>query len=255
MRGIIRPVADALAGSFVGGLPPELLEELTDDARLVRVEAGTVCVREGQPRFVAIVISGVAREYISSDQGRQLDERELHPGDATGITALPNQANALDVQALEPCDLLRLEEETLLRLVASNHAMARAVAIELSRRTHDQIGSYRARAFGPVRQRLARHLLNHVKATDDDRLVFRSSRQEIADAIGTSRRFVLRILAELRRDGTLELDLGVLVVADPARLGKMARGRRNAYWSTSTARRANEVDAFKDRGDQRHVRG
>lgn len=137
VKGILRLVADALADSFVGGLPAELLEELTADAQLVHVEAGTVCVREGEARFMAIVISGVAREYISSDKGSQLDERELHPGDATGITALPHQVNDLDVQALEPCDLVRLEEATLLRLVASNHAMARAVAIELSRRTHD----------------------------------------------------------------------------------------------------------------------
>lgn len=254
MRGIIRLVADALAGSFVGGLPPDLLEELTDDARLVHVEAGTVCVREGQARFMAIVISGVAREYISSDQGRQLDERELHPGDATGITALPNRVNALDVQALAPCDLLRLEEATLLRLVASNHAMARAVAIELSRRTDDQIGSYRARAFGPVRQRLARHLLSHAKATSDGRLVFRASRQEIADAIGTSRRFVLRLLAELRADGTLELDLGLLVVADPARLGQIARGRRNAYQPTPPAPRLVESKPLRS-GDQGHSKG
>lgn len=243
---MLRFVADAVADSFVGGLPEDVLDELTEDARFVHAEAGNVCAREGEARFIAIVISGVVREYISSDQGRQLDERELHTGDATGVTALPDRANALDIQAVQSCDLLRLEEATLVRLVASNHAVARAVAIELSRRTDDQVDSYRARAFGQVRERLARHVLNHAQATRNNRLVFRSSRQEVADAIGTSRRFVLRILADLRRDGILQVERGLLMVADPSRLSEIALGRRNPHGPTTRAVTSTAARSHRD---------
>lgn len=224
VRGPLSTLYEALARSFLAELPEEILSEVLDDAELTHVASGVTFAREGQDRQVAILISGMARAFMSSDTGRQLDVRLLHPGDSLGLVALAGQPNVVGVQALVACQLLRLDTDGLLRQGSERQAVAWAIARELSRRSDDIIREYRARAFGSVRQRLSRFLLERSTAVDDGTLAFRSSRQEIADAIGTTRRVVIRELAGLRDAGLISAGAGRLVVLDPAALHVAALG-------------------------------
>jgi CRP/FNR family transcriptional regulator len=44
------------------------------------------------------------------------------------------------------------------------------------------------------------------------------TQQELADAVGTAREVVVRVLRELRRDGVVRTERGYIVILDPARL-------------------------------------
>ena len=44
------------------------------------------------------------------------------------------------------------------------------------------------------------------------------SQQELADAVGTVREVVVRVLRELRRDGVVRTERDHIVILDPARL-------------------------------------
>jgi CRP/FNR family transcriptional regulator, cyclic AMP receptor protein len=82
-------------------------------------------------------------------------------------------------------------------------------------------------AFATVRQRVARHLLDLAserlpEPASEHRsgsgLVVRVSQRELADAVGTTREVVVRVLRELRHEGIVWTGRDQIVIADPARL-------------------------------------
>jgi CRP/FNR family cyclic AMP-dependent transcriptional regulator len=76
--------------------------------------------------------------------------------------------------------------------------------------------------FGSVRQRLIRHLLDlageTASAGGNPSLVARVSQQQLADAIGSVREVVARVLRELRSEGLVETGPGGIRLCDPAAL-------------------------------------
>jgi CRP/FNR family cyclic AMP-dependent transcriptional regulator len=79
-----------------------------------------------------------------------------------------------------------------------------------------------------VRQRVARHLLDLASARvgeqpgSDHRagreLVVQVSQQELANAVGTVREVVVRVLRELRQDGVVRTERDRIVLLEPGRL-------------------------------------
>jgi biotin operon repressor len=79
-----------------------------------------------------------------------------------------------------------------------------------------------------VRQRVARHLLDLASARVREQpasdhlggreLTVQVSQQELADAVGTVREVVVRVLRELRRDGVVRTERDRIVLLEPARL-------------------------------------
>jgi CRP/FNR family cyclic AMP-dependent transcriptional regulator len=66
-------------------------------------------------------------------------------------------------------------------------------------------------------QRVARHLLD-LAAEGGPELVAPVSQQQLADAVGTVREVVVRVLRDLRRAGVIRTGRDRIVIVDPARL-------------------------------------
>lgn len=74
-----------------------------------------------------------------------------------------------------------------------------------------------------MRQRVARHLLDLATATQTGRdLTVTISQQELADAVGSVREVVVRVLRELREQGQIETRRNGIVLLDPQRLAAEA---------------------------------
>lgn len=78
-----------------------------------------------------------------------------------------------------------------------------------------------------MRQRVARHLLDLASASvrpatpgqrGGQELAARVSQQELADAVGTVREVVVRVLRELRQHGVVRTERDRIVLLEPARL-------------------------------------
>jgi CRP/FNR family transcriptional regulator len=66
---------------------------------------------------------------------------------------------------------------------------------------------------------VARHLLDLASGQHDaDALRVPISQQELADAVGTVREVVVRVLRELRDEGVVETGRAGIVISDPVRL-------------------------------------
>src|SRR4051794_41123673 len=209
----------ALRDSFLSVLPPDSLEQLLADAIRLDIPAGSVLYREGESPRLALVLGGLIRVYLTSPDGRQVTVRYARRGDVLGAPVAVGGSVDVSVQALVDSTLVMLNVRTLRDLARSDARVAWAVAEEVTRRLFAVLEVFAGTAFGTVRQRVARHLLDvAAERQRGSRLLAPVSQQGLADATGTVREVVARVLRQLRDAGLVETTRGGVLIIDPARL-------------------------------------
>jgi CRP/FNR family cyclic AMP-dependent transcriptional regulator len=216
----------AVLKSNLHDLPLDVVEELLTDAVRVKIPAGSVTHREGEPApHLELVITGVVRGFVTAPDGRTMTVRYCRPGALIGAVSLFATRFTMPAatQALVDAELLRLSPAVVRRAVARDARVAQAFLSELSERVLSFVYEIPGSSFATVRQRVARHLLDLAaqprsgrKAVDE--LVVPITQQELADAVGTVREVVVRVLRDLRRDGVVRTGRACIVILDPARL-------------------------------------
>lgn len=216
----------AIASSHLGGVPGEVLTDLLGGAQQVVVPAGSVVHREGDPTtHLELVVSGALRILVRAPDGRTMTVRYCRQGALLGAVSLfrPTFAMPATAEALVETRVLRTDPQTVRRHVEDRH-VARALSAELSERAVGFLHEIPGGVFGSVRQRVARHLLDlatvpgNGSAASEGRLVVVASQQDLAEAAGTVREVVVRILRELRDDGLVRTGRGRIELLDVARL-------------------------------------
>jgi CRP/FNR family transcriptional regulator len=214
-------VVDAIACSALRILPSELLDELTHDAFLRDVPAGTTTHRDGEPPFAELVVSGLIRAYLASPAGRTMTARYCRKGALMGIATLFSESRPRahgTTAAVVHSRVLGLQPITVRRL-AGDARVARALLNETSERVMEFIEELEITSFGSLRQRLVRNLLDIAADQQQGaRLVARVSQEELAGTIGTVREIVVRILRDLREEGLVQTGREGVVLLDPARM-------------------------------------
>jgi CRP/FNR family transcriptional regulator, cyclic AMP receptor protein len=219
-------VRAAVLKSHLHELPPEVVEELMTGAVRMKIPAGAVTHRPGEPaRHLELVISGVVRGFVTAPDGRTMTVRYCRPGALIGAVTLFATRFTMPAaaQALVDAELLKLSPAVVRRAAARDPRVAQAFLSELSERVLSFIDEIPGNTFATVRQRVARHLLDLAAQRGPGRevgaeIVVPVSQQELADAVGTVREVVVRVLRELRRDGVVRTERDHIVILDPARL-------------------------------------
>lgn len=211
----------ALDESFLHALPKAGLEKLLTDAFKIEVPAGGLIYREGSDPRAVLVINGLVRVYMTSPEGRQVTVRYARRGDVLGVAAFVGGPPPVSVQALTDCSLLSLNVGALIALAQADAKIAWSFAEELTRRLYDVLEELSGDVFGSVRQRVARHLLDlSSRLEPGGPLTAEVSHQELADAAGSVREVVARVLGDLRRLGLVAPGPGGIVVLDAQGLFK-----------------------------------
>jgi CRP/FNR family cyclic AMP-dependent transcriptional regulator len=213
-------VADAIARSFLGKLPPELVRRLTAEGELIDYPPGTVFYREGSAPRAMLVVTGLIRIYMTSLKGRQVTVRYARDSDVLGIALLVGGPLNVNAQTLAPSSLFSINHRELITAARQDARVAFALAEELNRRLDDTLQQTAHNAFGSVRQRLASHLLDLASREEGPkgRLIAVISQQELADAVGSVREVVARTLRELRVEGIVATSTDSVVILDAQRL-------------------------------------
>ena len=206
------------------------MDELLVGAGRVRIAAGSVTHREGKDApHLELVIAGVVRVFVTAPDGRTMTIRYCRPGALIGAVSLFATGFALPAttQALVDAELLRLSPTAARRAAARDVRVAQAFLSELSERVLSFIWEIPGSAFATVRQRVARHLLDMASERVPEppsaprsrsELTVNVSQRELAEAVGTAREVVVRVLRELRQDGVVRTGRDQIVIADPDRL-------------------------------------
>jgi CRP/FNR family transcriptional regulator len=168
---------------------------------------------EGEPApFLELVVSGVVRVFVSAPDGRTMTIRYCRPGALIGAPSLFATPYAMPAptQALVDAELLRMSPTVARRTAERDVRVATALLSEVSERVLSFVWELSGSAFATVRQRVARHLLDLAserlpepasEQRSGSELVVRVSQRELAEAVGTAREVVVRVLRELRQEG------------------------------------------------------
>lgn len=214
---------EALAKSFLADVPAATSRAVLGTAIAARVRAGELFIEQYAPHRCGIVINGLMRVFVSLPDGRERTMREVGPGGAVGIAAFSGRPNSASVSAIVDSHVLELDPHALTETAASDAGLSMALLHELSQRLDDTQLLMTAE-LGPIRQRLARRLLDAAAETRDDPAVAHITHTELAEQLGCSRESITRALARLRADGLVESARGRAIrLLDPVGLHLVAR--------------------------------
>jgi CRP/FNR family transcriptional regulator, cyclic AMP receptor protein len=211
----------AIGRSHFRNLPDATITELVAGSHRIRVGAGSsVRVAGEEGPHLELLLDGFVRIFIAAPDGRSLTIRYFRPGALTGVASLftPKFAMLGSIQALVDSDVLVFDPATVRGIVDRDLAVARALLDELAERVVNWVAQIPGSAFATVRQRVARHLLDLASEQQQQHgteLVARVSQQALADATGTVREVVVRVLRELREEGIIRTRRGGIVIVRP----------------------------------------
>lgn len=215
-------VADAVSRSHLGNLPLDVVTALLNGATRVHAPAGSIVREVGEPGpYLELLVDGFLRVLVRAPDGRSLTVRYVRRCELSGVVSLftPNYTLAATIQALVDSRLIRFKASVVIGLAERDTRVARAVINELSERVVNFVAEIPGSAFSTVRQRVARHLLDLAsEQRQGDRLVARVSQQALADAVGSVREVVVRVLRDLRSEGVIRTSRGGIELLLPERL-------------------------------------
>ncbi|OLL20922.1 hypothetical protein BKE56_013810 [Rhodococcus sp. M8] len=179
----------------------------------------------------ALVLSGLIRIAASVPQGRELTISHASSGAVIGLaefvlgttsaTGRSISDCSIKAEALQDSTVLRLSPQRFHRLISEDAAAAMAVARYLALENETTQHLMARGVFLPVRARVAHHLLD-IAVRDDRQLVARTTHQDIANAIGSVREVVSRVLRGMQGQHLVRQEGRRLVLVDAAGLHQVS---------------------------------
>ena len=222
-------IARAVALSHLGALPPGRVDPLVATARRAAIPAGAVIhwVGEDVPH-VDLVVSGVVRAFVTAPDGRAMTVRYARVGALLGIMSLyaPGFALPATVQALTDAVVLRFPPHIVRQSADRDVDVAKVLLVDQAERALAFLSELPGSAFASVTQRVVRHMLDLAsqdlsqpqRPAGRPVLVAQVTQSDLADAVGSVREVVVRVLRQLRDDGLIETGRDGIVIIDPERL-------------------------------------
>lgn len=203
-------------------LPAEVLTRLLDGQTVVRAAAGGILYRPGEAAGLHLVVEGLIRVSMASEEGRQVTVRYARRGDVLGVPVTVSGSAPVYAQAVTDSVVVTTRPGLLPQLGQRDPRVGLWMAEELAARVGGLLQELAMNTFWPVRRRLARHLLDlAANAQQGETLLVQASHQELADHVGTVREVVARTLRSLRTDGYITTDTDGIRVTDPQALAHL----------------------------------
>jgi CRP/FNR family transcriptional regulator, cyclic AMP receptor protein len=213
----------AAAAGPLARLPADALTRLLDGHTVIRTAAGGAFYRPGEMAGLHVVVDGLLRVFMVSEEGRQITVRYARRWDVLGIPVIVSGNAPVFVHAVTDAAAAGTRPGTLSQLARRDPRVGMWMAEELAERVNGLLEELAMNAFWPVRRRLGRHLLD--LAVDEQEkgrsLIVRASHQELADAVGSVREVVARNLAGFRTSGYVASQADGIHLLDPDALAHL----------------------------------
>jgi CRP/FNR family transcriptional regulator, cyclic AMP receptor protein len=216
-----------VAHGMLDALPEPVRDRLLSRAHEVDIPRGGILYRESDPPRCALVRSGLIRVFARSADGRQVTVRYARPNDLLGVAAAVAGPSSVAVQALIDSTLLFFDAAALAEEARRDSDVAWAIAEEMGHRLYEAIDQIVVNAFGSVRQRIAWHLLDAAMPGKQEHPVVSVTQQELANAVGSAREVVARVLRAFRHEGIVRTRPGGVVLIRAEALARIAGGKSN----------------------------
>lgn len=214
---------------FFRRLSPEVRARVAAVAHLKSHDRGDLIFAEGDPSHSFIVIvSGRVKVFKSTPSGKEIILEIFGAGDPLGAVAVyegaPFPASAL---ALEPSEILAIEQRAFLKLLEENPAFVRGLLsgltirlAELTRRLAELSGARVEARFARLFLKLCEQIGRNERGGTFVPMAL--SRQELADLTGTTIETAIRIMSRWQKEDVLHTEKDGFVVIDRAALDEAA---------------------------------
>ena len=184
---------------------------------------GKVFYTPGETGEVLFVLKqGRVNLFRINPDGKKLVLTSVDPGTVFGEMSLVGQGmHDTFAEAAEECTLCVMSRSDVEHLLVNKPQVALRFLELLANRLSEVETRLETVAFKSVPARLAAELLHRAEGTPEGR-VDGVSHQDLADAVGSYRETVTRILNEFRRDGLIELDRLSIGIKDAPGLEALA---------------------------------
>ena len=211
---------------LLSGLSVEHLQWLAPSLERASYPRDAMIVGEGEAGdAMFLVVSGRVKVAVFHESGREVILSVVGPKDFFGEMSLfDRKPRSASVQALEPCELVRLRRDAFLQALAHNHDMALALISALVARLRDADRKIEDLSLIDVSGRVARLLLDECQEVDGEYVVRPSiTRAEIARMVGASREMVSRVMTAFEKRGRIRTSGRRIYVLD----AELLRARRS----------------------------
>ena len=209
----------SLAESRLRDLDEDLIGRITEGARRLDVWPGAV--RDIGSVMFDLVLQGLVRVFVIAPDGREATLRYCRRGSLMGTSTMFSPLPTVAGQkALVPSRILVMRPAIVRSLAEADPRVALALLRETSDRTQAYITMAGGQALSSLRQRIAAHLLEMGNAPEagGPELIVAGEQQQIADAVGTVREVVVRILRDFREAGLVRTTRRGTIITDPVGL-------------------------------------
>ncbi len=195
------------------------------------LKKGEALFRKGdEGTSLYIVKSGSVKVVLPSDMGDEVAAAILSKGDFFGEMAfLDGMSRSADVVALEPSELLALNQKDFLAFLKGNEEAIQAIFSYLSMRLRRTDELLEDAHFLNISTRFARRLVElsqkygHREAEGEPiGIDLRLSQKDLASIVGTTRESINKELRILREKGLVDTEGNTLQILDLERLEKRA---------------------------------
>jgi CRP/FNR family transcriptional regulator len=202
------------------------LETLLQSAIHKSLPAGVIMCRPGDDCAVLpVVLRGGARVFAIGESGREITLYRLLEGNACVLAAasiLSQKPASAFSQTEVGGDALLIPADYLRAWVDADPFWRSFVFNLINDRLASILEVTNQAAFGRLDQRIASHLLEKGNGKTGKEAPIRTTHQEIASELGSSREVVSRLLKSFEGQGLVRLSRGEILLQDPSRLAVRA---------------------------------
>lgn len=214
---------------FFNEAPSELQRALTAEATVVRLQAGTYFLREGDScAHFAIVVTGRMRVFKLGETGHEITLYHVGPGEACPLNVsciLSNRPVPAMACVEDDVEAITVPAATFRRWIAEYEPLRTFVFQMFSTRLGEVMSLVEEVTFRRMDQRLARRLEELFPREGKTEGIVEITHAEIAADLGTAREVVSRLLKEFERLGAVRLSRGRITLRDAALLREFTSDR------------------------------
>lgn len=197
-----------------GFISNNLLERLKTEGTIKRFPADAVIIEENDYiKNVPIVLSGSIKVFKQDEDGREILLYYIKPGESCVMSFLGAACNGTSkIRAVveDQAEVLILPVHKAIDLIRDNPAWLEFIFQLYNRRFEELLEVVNAIAFTKVDQRLLDFLKTKSKMNGTSEIAM--THQQVADALGTAREVVSRLLKQLEKEGKISLSRNKITV-------------------------------------------
>jgi CRP/FNR family cyclic AMP-dependent transcriptional regulator len=209
---------------FRSRIGDELWGKLVSGAPTVRAAAGSVIFSTGEPPRLAAIHAGLVRLFTWTGDGRQVPLRHAPAGDLIGLGALLSGTEMLSSEVVTDTTLALLSIDRLRALASVHPELSWALTEQVSCWASEALVTLLGAGFQSIKVRVARHLLDRATWGADGQMGVQATHRALADAVGTAREVITRVLRAFRAEGFVDNRPGLVILTQPEALAHIARG-------------------------------